>query len=466
MTEVHSTGVSADSKPAKPSPDFPLFPHATKRWAKKINRRMVYFGPWDDAQAALRAYKGYLRGRPVPKTVRAIEPGGERPLKPYPTFPLFAHATRRWAKKIRGKMHYFGPWSDPDGALKKYQQQKDDLHAGRTPEPTGVEVSAGVTVKDLCNRFLNAKQGRVDSGELTLRSWRDYKAACDLLVSHFGRTRLVAHLRPDDFTAFRSKLAAKWGPVTLSNVIQRLRVVFKFAWDNDLIDRPVRCGQEFKRPSKKVLRVHRAKGGPKLFSNDQILRMVKGAGPAVRAMILLGINGGFGNADCGTLPLSAVDLDAAVIDFPRPKTGVARRVPLWPETVKALRDAARVRPAPKDQVNAGLVFVTKYGLPWAKETSDPTLAKEFTKLLRRINLPRREGCGFYTLRHTFRTIADAVKDQPAVNHIMGHSPADMASVYRETISDDRLRAVVEHVRAWLFAKPAKKAGRGEKKPAA
>ncbi len=56
-----------------------------------------------------------------------------KPTKPYKDFPLFPHATGRWAKKIRGKLHYFGPSKNPDEAMKKYLAQRDDLQAGRAP---------------------------------------------------------------------------------------------------------------------------------------------------------------------------------------------------------------------------------------------------------------------------------------------------------------------------------------------
>jgi integrase len=370
-----------------------------------------------------------------------------KPAKPYPEFPLTPHPAGYWCKKIRGRLHYFGPWDDPDGALRKYNEQKDALHAGRKPR----DDVGGLTVKKLVNDFLNAKAAARDAGELTRRSWQDYKDACALIIKQFSGSRLVADLDPEDFAAFRSKMAKKWGPVTLGNVIQRIRVVFKFAWDNGLIDRPVRYGQGFKRPSRKVVRIDRARKGPKLFTADEIRRLLAAAGTAMRAMILLGINGGFGNADCGHLPLSAVDLDAGMIDFPRPKTGIPRRCPLWPETIQAIREASANRPDPKNEGHAGLVFITKYGLPWAKDTADQTLAKEFGKLLRALHINGRTGLGFYTLRHTFRTVADESKDQPAVDFVMGHEVPHMSSVYRETISDARLKAVADHVRAWLFA---------------
>ena len=67
------------------------------------------------------------------------------------------------------------------------------------------------------------------------------------------------------------------------------------------------------------------------------------------------------------------------------------------------------------------------------------------------NVPlARPGLNFYALRHTFETIGGESRDQPAVDHIMGHARDDMASVYREKISDERLRAVTDKVHAWLF----------------
>jgi hypothetical protein len=47
----------------------------------------------------------------------------DKPAKPYPECPLTAHPARQWCKKIHGKLQYFGPWSDPGGALKKHLGQ-------------------------------------------------------------------------------------------------------------------------------------------------------------------------------------------------------------------------------------------------------------------------------------------------------------------------------------------------------
>src|SRR3989442_9625908 len=95
-------------------------------------------------------------------TAPAVPSKPLKPSKPYPEFPLTAHPAGYWCKKIRGKLHYFGRWNDPDGALKKYLEQKDALHAGRAPH----QDPESITVKDVANSFLTTKQALVDAGEL------------------------------------------------------------------------------------------------------------------------------------------------------------------------------------------------------------------------------------------------------------------------------------------------------------
>ena len=43
----------------------------------------------------------------------------EKPAKPYPDFPLFAHSNGQWCKTIKGKHVFFGVWGDSDAAVAK-----------------------------------------------------------------------------------------------------------------------------------------------------------------------------------------------------------------------------------------------------------------------------------------------------------------------------------------------------------
>ena len=143
----------------------------------------------------------------------------------------------------------------------------------------------------------------------------------------------------------------------------------------------------------------------------------------------------------------------------RPKTGVPRRCPLWPETLNAIKAAINRRPKHlEDETLKSLVFVGQRGAGFAQAKQTHWLVSgETVGLLKRLKL-HRPGLGFYTLRHTFQTVAEEAIDLAAVQSIMGHVPSsnDMSAVYRERISDERLKAVVDHVHQWLFGDDSEK----------
>jgi integrase len=382
-------------------------------------------------------------------------PAKRKPKKPRKPkgFPLTANGNGQWSKKINGKVHYFGPWADPDGALKRYHEAAANLAAGR---PARAPEQSKLTIRELANEFLIFKQHKVDTGELAQRTFDEYKDTCERLIRVLGRDAVVQDIQSAELLKIREDMAKSRPSIkTLANEIGRARVVFNYAWKEGLIDRPIRFGESFKKPGKAAFRKDRARRelerGKVLFSAADIRLLLDQSDVHMRAMILLGINAGLGNADCGRLVLQALDLDGRWLNYPRPKTGIPRRVPLWPETVAAIRDSITARKPPKLPEHTSMVFVTKYGDSWYKpESRANPLSAEFKKLLKSAGIYRKQVC-FYALRHTFETIAGQTRDQVAVNACMGHVDDSMAGTYREEIGDDRLQAVVNHVHDWLFA---------------
>jgi integrase len=366
-------------------------------------------------------------------------------------FPLHLHKhSRRWTKFIRGQHHYFGyADDDPKGeaALAKYLAIKEDLEAGRSPNSVDPK---SVSVADLCNAFLRTKKALVGSGDLSQRTFDDYLKACKFLTGSLGRRRAVVDLRPTDFDKMRAKLAERMSHSSVGHEINRIRIVFNYGVKTEIIERLPRFGDSFRRPKAKLIRLERAERGSMMIEADTIRRAIRQANPKMVAMILLGINAGLGNADVGRLRWKNVDLVGGWLDFPRPKTGVGRRAKLWSHTLVAL-GLLRVMLGPTEQRPEALVFTTSRGGSFAKAKADNPVAKEFRKVLLVIG-QHRTGVGFYGLRRAFETIAGESRDQVAVDYVMGHAPKsdDMGAVYRQRISDDRLVAVAETVRAWLF----------------
>lgn len=412
-----------------------------------------------------------------------------RPPKPYPDYPLYYHRSGRIARKVNGSLRYFGRWGHKRGAevvpvddvpaaaaaaLEEFNRQWPYLSQG-VAVPASDDSAAAID--DLVKAFWRAKHAKLSAGELSQRHYHDLGRMVKLVREAFGSDRRVDTLRPDDFAKLRESLAARLGPVALKNWIAKVKSLFRFAYDERLIDKPVHYGQSFNPPPKKAIRKARNEAGERLFKAHEIRTILDAlAGkpvavtgsddpvtlapdPQLRAMVLLAANTGFGNTDVSTLPQSALDLEGGWVNFPRPKTEIRRRVPLWPETVEALRQALAVRPKPSKPEYADRCFLTTTGKPFVrmdqKQGSTDLrpqnyLSMKVTKLLKALHINGRAGLGLYTLRHNLQTIGGRAKDPEAVSAIMGHADQSMAAMYRERIDDDRLRAVTETVRQWLW----------------
>jgi integrase len=469
------------SKPAKPRPDFPLFPHPNGSWAKKINGKPRYFGPWSDPEGALREFQ-----RQYPELARVSKPApangngkahlngnGKRKANGRPkamgkpkvprNCPLTPHANGQWAIYANGQYYYFGPWNDLDSALKLYEQQIGDIRTGREVTRGNGE---GLTMFVAANIFLTGKENKIATGEVSREHYKKVKRVIKRVVNTFGESRTVEGLTPTDFVELRQVLAKKeprtgdQNPkeemvslVTLKGHMVTVREFFNYLVEDEKIENPVRFGKSFELPSQHTIDRERATKAAKQFTRDEIgniLEVLDVPRPMMKAMVLLGLNCGFGNSDCSQLKIDHLDFKGKWVNLPRSKTGEGRKCPLWTETIEALKAAMENRYEPNPG-NEEYVFLTQQGNPWENSCErSSAIVKAFREVLKSLNLYKK-GRGFYSLRHTFYQVSRGYGDEHASKAIMGHKRLDVGSrYYNPIIHPQRLRNVSNHVREWLF----------------
>jgi hypothetical protein len=105
-------------------------------------------------------------------------------------FPLTLHKTGQYCKKIRGRIHYFG--ADKKTALNRYLEQAAFLHAGKLPQPKS--VTDQLSIKTLCNLYLDHQDSRAVIGEIKLRQISDQISLLKGFVKFVGPYRLLSDI--------------------------------------------------------------------------------------------------------------------------------------------------------------------------------------------------------------------------------------------------------------------------------
>ncbi len=336
-------------------------------------------------------------------------------------------------------MYYFG--KDKQPAYERYLREAAALHSGqgRVASPEG-----GYTVADLCNLYLDHEADRVQVKKITARQYADMKSRLKAFADHVGRDRLVTEIRPIDVVNYQRKLIREEKAAnTINNTIASIKAPFHWGERIDLIQQGPRLDGIEKIP---VFEVDR-----QTFLPQEITQLLAQAHVQMRAMILLGLNCGFGCNDCAQLRWQSLDLEAPRVNFPRPKTKVGRNFNLWPTTVAALKAVG---------VRGELVFYTKAGNSWAwrltagkdgkRSYGYNPVSAEFAKLTKRAGVVVEKGAGFYTLRRTGATIVAQTGDVFAVQAFLGHKDLKMASRYVQRAKlTPQADLAIEHMAQWL-----------------
>lgn len=361
---------------------------------------------------------------------------------------------------VGGKTRWVCGKKPPKDALKIYARKLSAWQDDETPLPAPEVMPESPTLREVMNRWLIDRRGDSQRGELGGGTFQQYRLSIQRIAPIAGHI-FTDDINPDIIKSIYTKIHAKHGEDAARRAMSHLRSCAREAEDRGWC-RPMRIG---KRNIAKLTARDKPKMKWKLYTPPQLRQILLACNRRIRtskgrtyrepweqlkAMILLALNGGYGARELSQLPRPIVDLDARMIDYRRGKTNEDHVVPLWPETVRALRRVMRQRPGDE------LVFRTREGNAWAREekhfvagklsrsVNHDNVAWKFDELVRPIGL-KIAGQSFYKLRHLHATTADAFGDVHASLVLTGHGVPGARGFYVR-VDTARLVKLVEYLR--------------------
>lgn len=359
-----------------------------------------------------------------------------KPIWPYKSETvLTAHNNGQWSKKHKGKVYYFGTWDDPKGALERWRQEWHYITGGEvTPRE---RAAAGCPLLDSLNAYLNERHKQMDRGDIEYSTYREYKDAVKVIAGVFGDGREVGTLKPVDFMGLLDNVS-HLSPMKRGKFVDVTRRMFN--WVEKQYGAKVEYGEFFKRPSARLIRRQRNQREEKILKPKQVFDLMKVADDTMTAIMWLGINGGFGNTDVAKLVPADVDFKKKMIDGSRHKTEALRKVPLWPETIKAIKKVYNP--------NSPFLFLDQYGKCFVRRGTN-NISDNMQDIR---DATKHKDVTFYWFRYTFGTVAAEVGDDHAKNLVMGHVIDGVPENYILRFPMKRLVKITNHVRDWLFTK--------------
>ncbi len=174
---------------------------------------------------------------------------------------------------------------------------------------------ATYTIRSWLNSWL---AGRTDASKATIVA---YRGVIDMLLKFLGARadRPLATLQPRQIEDFKTEMAKRVAPSTVNRALK----VCKASFNNAVAKRQL----EFN-PAEHVQYIDGEESGRRPFTDEEIGKVLKAAGPEWRTMILLGYYTGQRLRDCANLTWEHIDLLGGNITLTTMKTGRRQGIPI------------------------------------------------------------------------------------------------------------------------------------------